>query len=338
MFNIVTAGIDYSLAPLDEREKFSLTKKEQVELYNYMKNVDDILGATIISTCNRVELSLSLKENCFINPFEIICEFLNINPKNYKYKIYEGDDVINHLCMLACGAKSQIFGEDQIITQIKTSINLSREENMTDSIMEVLFRTAISCGKKIKSSLNLNKRETSIADCVIDVINENKFEIENFLVIGNGEMGKYMANVLVSNNYNVTVSVREYRHKKVVLPDNCLAIDYSTIYDNLHKFDAVVSATLSPHNTLRLEKFEHIENYPKFLFDLAVPRDIDINIKSLGDVFMYDVDSLSKNYIRNNHTKELLEIKIIIDKYINDFYKWYNFKQSVCLFGDVYEA
>ncbi|MFI3238330.1 MAG: glutamyl-tRNA reductase [Lachnospiraceae bacterium] len=340
MYYITSAGIDYSTANIEIREKFSLTKAKQIEFYTYLKSLPDVLGATILSTCNRMELYLSLKEGSQVEAFSLICTFLNIEEHAYvgKRVYYEQTALIEHLCLLACGAKSQIFGEDQIITQIKSAILLSREEDMTDSIMEVLFRTAISCGKKIKTTVNLTQKETSIADYVIDTIMEKKFPVEKVLVIGNGEMGRYMGEKLVRQGFMVWMSVREYRHSKVQLPKGCMGVDYSKIYEKMQEVDAVVSATLSPHFTVKYQGFSTLLKKPKYLFDLAVPRDVDTDIASIEGICIYDVDELSKNGSADIHTKQLIEIKKITQKFIADFEKWYSFKEGLCIYGEADEA
>lgn len=336
MFNIVCAGIDYSTASIEIREKFSFTKAKQEEFYEFLSKNDEILGAVLISTCNRSELCLSLKDGVEINPFELTCEFLGFSEKDYKYKICRGDDVIYYLCMLAAGVKSQIFGEDQIISQIKSSVCKARELDMTDSIIEVLFRTAITSAKKIKTSLNLAKREISIADFV--VFEMKKHKIDSVLVIGNGEMGRHMVKTLVSTGKKVFMSVRQYKHKQVEIPEGCTPVEYSEIYDYMEQVDAVISATLSPHYTVKIEEFNKISNKPKYLFDLAIPRDIDVEISNISGISLYDVDSLSPKDSNSRHEEEISEIRTIIRKYIEDFYKWYEFKKNLSIYGDEDEA
>lgn len=327
MLNIVCAGIDYSISSIEIREKFSLTKNKQIEFYEYLRKNDGILGAVIISTCNRMELCLSLAKNYDINPFELVYNFLELQNLQISHKIYKNDDMISHLCFMSCGAISQIFGEDQIISQVKNSINFSRENKMTDSLLEVVFRTSIACAKKVKTDVNLNKRETSIADFVIE--NMKNKPINNVLVIGNGEMGRYMTKKLLENQYNVHMSLRQYRYGEIKVPKGCNIVNYSEIFDRMSEFSAVISATLSPHFTISYERFSEIENYPKFLYDLAVPRDIDPNISKIKDVYIYDVDTLSFREKKDKFAVEIKEIEQITQKYLADFYKWYNFKNKL---------
>ncbi len=333
MYNIISAGIDHNMANIAMREKFSLTKSKQVEFYEFLKNYPKILGSTLICTCNRIEVYLSLEDGFYIDPFELLIQFLGIEKScDVTYKIYRGTDVLSHLCMLACGGKSQIFGEDQIITQIKMAIILSRKCDMTDAVMEVLFRTGITCGKKIKTQLNLSKRETSVADFVIEKMGVQKERISRVLVIGNGEMGRHMAEKLIENGYEVVMSVRQYAHSKVVVPSGCVGIDFLEIYPQMESVDAIVSATLSPHYTVRHERFSQLKKPPKYLFDLAVPRDIDLEIANISGISIFDVDMLSQNKLNKNHEELIVQMYEIIEKYIKDFEKWNTFKEQNIIF------
>ncbi len=332
MYNIISAGVDHNLASINLREKFSLTKSKQIEFYQFLKGEDFVYGGVVISTCNRTEVFLSLEIGAFVDPFELLVKFLGREDEadQVQHKIYRGKQVISHLCMLACGGKSQIFGEDQIITQIKTALLLSRECETADDVTEVLFRTGISCGKKIKTQLNLAKRETSVADFVIEKMSVQKEKISRVLVIGNGEMGRYMAEKLIKNGYEVAMSVRQYAHSKVILPRGCVGVDYLEIYPQMESVDAIVSATLSPHYTVKFEKFAQLENPPKYLFDLAVPRDIAPDIADLAGISVFDVDMLSCDKPSENKEKLIQEMNIIIEKYIKDFEKWNEYKAKSC--------
>ena len=55
---------------------------------------------------------------------------------------------MEHLFYLASGLKSQILGEDQILTQVKDALGIAREHFTTDGALEVLFRMAVTDRKK----------------------------------------------------------------------------------------------------------------------------------------------------------------------------------------------
>jgi glutamyl-tRNA reductase len=327
------AGIDYTLAGIDIREKFSFTKSRQQEIYEQLQANQAILGAVIVSTCNRTELYLSCVQGYDVNPFQLLCNAASINFRDYQllHRVRRGSDAFQHLCRLACGAKSQIWGEDQIISQVKNSQDFARENNAIDSFLEVLFRTAITAAKKIKTVIKFSQAESSVALKTLTILNKQPERLHKVLVIGNGEVGKLVAQTLADNGFDVTMTLRQYKYSQVIIPEGVEAIDYAERYLHLGEFDVAVSATLSPHYTIEKDKLAGLPQIPRVMIDLAVPRDIEIGVGDLAGTTLYDIDTIAKDTITENHAKQLIEIDKIIDKYEGDFMKWKKHKELVTL-------
>jgi len=83
-----------------------------------------------------------------------------------------------------------------------------------------------------------------------------------------------MASILIENGYDTTITLRRYRHGDNIIPLGAKTIEYVARYEKLKDCDVVISATLSPHYTLEIDKIDRIK-YPRLFIDLAVPRDID---------------------------------------------------------------
>ena len=324
------AGIDYSLAGIDIREKFSFTSSYQSEIYGKIEQDEAILGSVIVSTCNRTEIYISCIDGYEINPFELLCDSIDVDFNAYTqlHKLREGEELFRHLCRLSCGAKSQIWGEDQIISQVKNSLTLAREHKATDNILEVLFRSAITCAKKIKTNVRFSKSESTVALKTLSILQNQNNIGKNVLVIGNGEVGKLVAKTLLEHGFHVTMTLRQYKYSTVELPIGVEAFDYALRYEKLGAFDILVSATLSPHYTIKKAKISALESFPKIMVDLAVPRDIDVDIASIDGVTLYDIDTIGKDTIYENHRNQLIEIDAIIQKYHTDFMKWSSYAQN----------
>ena len=93
---------------------------------------------------------------------------------------------------VASGLHSMIFGEDQIISQVKDAVKVSNEENVSNPILNTLFRYAITCAKKVKSSVLLRSVCPSVAKRAVELLKDDIKENLDFkvLVIGNGEVGR----------------------------------------------------------------------------------------------------------------------------------------------------
>ena len=323
--------IDYNLANLEEREKFSITKSRITELYNEIYSLNEVLGVVLISTCNITEIYLSCPDHSILNPFKILCQAMGVDfdINSHLYKTIKNEELIDHLYKLACGVKSQIWGEDQIISQVKNSITQAREANVVDGILEVLFRNAISAAKKVKSEIIFNTHDSGTAQKSVEIMKENN--VQNVLVIGNGEIGRLVAELLTANGIKASMTLRQYKHGLNIIPDGVSTVDYSNRYEHMNKVDGVISATLSPHFTIDADHLNNVIKLPHVFIDLAVPRDIDPTIITYENVCYYNIDDISKNEITKKHHKQLTEVELILEKYKENFHKWYEYRTKSLL-------
>ena len=327
--NIVMVGIDHNLADIFVREKFSFTNKKLEDTYDYFREIDEILGSVIISTCNRSEIYFSLEEESEFDPFVALCKVTNTDYEQFEQYgvIRTGEQVFEHLCLLSCGAKSKIWGEDQVISQVKTALTLAREQKMTDAYLEVLFRFAVGCAKEVKTLVKFGQGKASVAYKVMEQLEHSS--LRRVLVIGNGEIGRLVATLLIQHGFQTTMTLRQYKHSNNIVPEGCAVVNYEDRYHTMEECDIVVSATSSPHYTVEYNGVKKLRNIPKAFFDLAVPRDIEDKITEIEHIQYFNIDSLEDNHL--NKEKELEQIQKIIEKHDEKLQKWCQFKERVCV-------
>ena len=327
--SISMIGIDYKKASVDVRAQFSFTKKNTVAALEDLKKEPGILGCIILSTCNRMEIWASTGEDWNGSLYEFLCREKEKDPREfYKYFVErEEEEAVEHLFYLTSGLKSQILAEDQIITQVKDALALSREAYCTDNVLEVLFRMAVTAAKKVKTQVSFSRANSSVIHQAIERLENQGFSIQgkNCMVIGNGEMGKVTALALKEAGAEVTVTVRQYRSGIVTIPQGCDRINYGERLDFLPKCDLVVSATASPNYTLTMEQIENAEIPGHVvLIDLAVPRDIEPSAGTLNNVTLYDIDSFKIDAVSPKLQASLDQAGEILREQQEAFYNWYN--------------
>lgn len=322
-------GIDHIKASLQYREKVAFSNTRIIEFLNILKKEENILSCVVLSTCNRTEIWVSYKENLINEIDYILCKFKNINLDEYKkYFVYRKDkEAVEHLFMVTSGLKSKILGEEQIITQVKNAVELSRENDFLDTKLDVLFRNAITASKKIKTQIKFSKASFSVIDSVINKLQSLNIYIKNknCLVIGNGEMGRLASEVFIKNGANVTMTLRQHHKGNVVIPVGVNIINFSERVKVLPQFDIIVSTTSTNRYMLQYEEVSKIMLKEKvFFIDLAVPRDIDEKIFSIKGVNGFNIDDfeIEENEL-DNINGSIEKAKIILNYYVENFYKWY---------------
>lgn len=335
-------GVDYNKADLDTREKFAFTKDEILSSLKIILDNYQVTGAIIISTCNRTELWISQLEEESLDMQKVLCELKNISAddehkyiKNEIFVIRQGKEAIEHIMVTACGINSKVFGEDQILTQIREALEISREINCTSTTLEKVFLNSVTAGKKVKDSVRLTRDNPSVATSGIKELKEayGSLEGKDCLIVGNGKMAVLIAEHLIANKANVYMTLRRRYHNSEEQSSNtikgCKMISYEDRYSYIEKADIVISATLSPHNTITLEGIEGLSlKEPSIWLDLAVPRDIDPRISKNYNITIWDIDNMQEE-ISEDTQRELLYAKEIIGGYRDEMVKWLEFRKLV---------
>ena len=336
-------GIDHGRAPLVVRERYAFTKaaaravmgtiKEHAQNHMnradvvHLQNIDGIRGCVLLSTCNRMELYVSLAPEAEPDLYALICDWKGIDPGAERALFYEKKDLeaARHLFELTCGLRSQIMGEDQILTQVKDALMLAREETATDNCMEVLFRQAITTAKGIKTTIPFDRGNCSAATAAMMHLQKRGavFSGKKTLVIGNGMMGKLTAQALMEAGAQVTVTVRQYHSGTVDIPEGAQRINYGERYEKLEEADYVFSATASPNLTITPDRLSGIVLDGKMFVDLAVPRDIDPAVGDLPGVQLLCMDDLDMEQLSEEQKEQTARAQEKISEALTEFERFF---------------
>lgn len=322
------SGLEHSQVPISLRERLSFTKQQTGEMVRKLHSFPQVSGCVLISTCNRTELYLSCTEE--VVPGELLCQAAGAEYPLYQdaFVTLSEKDAVQHLMEVAAGIRSRIFGEDQIISQVKDAIAIAREAGTADSVLETLFRSAVSAGKEVRTKVRLTSVPTSAASMAVDLLREKLGDLtgKKALVIGNGEMGRLAASLLRQEGCQVSVTLRTYRHGETIVPPGCGVVPYDQRFLHMEGCDLLLSATTSPHYTVTVEPLSQLPSLPAVLVDLAIPRDIQPKVGQLPGVSLYNIDDLGNFSESRTIPAEVTEI---LNAQMENFYRWLNYKDCM---------
>ncbi|MDR3160732.1 MAG: glutamyl-tRNA reductase [Spirochaetaceae bacterium] len=344
--NIRMAGIDCQGADVDTREPFAFTENALFDALSYMAAEYPHLGCVIISTCNRTELWISGKREEDPGPDTLLCGLRNLSPAAYGGRLVcrRGEDAAAHLFSLACGLKSLLRGENQILAQVKGALETARKAKSTDPVLDRLFQLAVTYAKRVKTETGLSRVNPSTASAVVKLIASSRDTMEGLrcMVIGSGVIGRQTAALLVRSGCRVTILSRRHR-RDAVIPSGCEAMGFDDRYRLLPECDVIISATASPHHTLTYDEVSRIiDRRDRLFIDLAVPRDMEAELGTLPGVTLLDIDR-----IRNEGPEGLRSgdrnsdegaVQRIIAEGIAEMSDWYKFRAYVDGIGEIKAA
>lgn len=333
LLDIAMAGIDHNKAALEMRERFSFTKAAAREAMVLVREQMKAEGCVILSTCNRTEFWLSGAENS--DPAALLCKIKGENPAlchNF-FTVRRGEEAVRHLLRTACGMNSQLFGEDQIITQVGDAGDLARECGGSDTVLDTLFRTAVTAAKRVKTEVRLTSAHRSAAESAIELLNRELGPLceKCALVIGNGAMGQLTAEKLLASGAKVVMTLRQYKSGSPRIPDGCTAISYDERFAAMENADIVVSATASPHYTVQYAAIAGLSCRSRIFIDLAVPRDIDPRVGDAPGARLWDIDRLGAVGPDEGEACAAEHAMAILEKYWKEYHGWYYFREAVPL-------
>ncbi len=341
-------GTDHGLASADVRSAFSLPADVREAVLSLARAKLGASGAVLLATCNRTELWVSF-DGCAAparslndagaplpdDPLLVaLCDMHMVDPAEYApYFVCRSDEAaVSHLFHVACGLRSAIMAEDQIVSQVKQAIAYSREIGVADSILEVLFRQAVTAAKQVKSGVRFTRAYATAVDQAIAVLEDEGVDLSQAtcMVIGNGEYGRLAASSLVEHGADVLVTVRQYTHGAVVVPEGCTGVPYAERYGMLGRCQVVMSATTSPHYTLERDPFVEAREGegPIRLFDLAIPNDIDPSIGGLDGCVLYDIDDFATE-IGDENARAIAAAQRMLDSGMGEFWGWVSRRETM---------
>lgn len=289
-------GLSYKKADAEIRGKFSLDAKAKTHALVQAK-AEGIESLIILSTCNRTEI-FGYAEHPF-QLIKLICENSKGCAEEFQKVgfVYKNQEAITHLFRVGTGLDSQILGDFEIISQIKTSFSESRSLGLINTFLDRLVNTVIQASKRIKNETEISSGATSVSFASVQYIIKNVENIgnKNILLFGTGKIGRNTCENLVKHTKNEHITLinrTKNKAEKLAGKLNLIVKDYSDLHQELQKADVLVVATGAQNPTidkaiLNLKK-------PILILDLSIPKNVHENVKDLPGVTLIHIDHLSQ--------------------------------------------
>lgn len=284
--DLCMSGIDWTRASVSVRERASFPPERLQEIMGAIAGAPGVEGCVILSTCNRTEIYLNA-DGPADTPCRLFLRETGLAIPESAFVSRGGEHAVRHLLEVAGGLHSRIFGDDQIITQVRVAMDRAVEAGASSALLNMLFRTAVTVGKRIKTQIRFTSTTTSAAGAAVCALGD--LAGKEALVVGNGEIARLAAQMMLSKGARVTMTLRIYHHGENQIPEGCRTVAYDHRMEAAEGKDILLSATASPHLTVTAQQFAQLKAPPQAVVDLAVPRDIAPEIRDLVPRF-WDVD------------------------------------------------
>ncbi|WP_296685094.1 glutamyl-tRNA reductase [Flavobacterium sp.] len=319
-------GLSYKKADAEIRGKFSLDAVAKMRLLEQAKT-EGIESLIVTSTCNRTEI-YGFAEHPF-QLIKLICENSQGSVEAFqKYGfVYKNKEAVGHLFRVGTGLDSQILGDFEIISQIKTSFFQAKSVDLVNAFQERLVNAVIQASKKIKTDTEISSGATSVSFASVQYILNNVDDIgnKNILLFGTGKIGRNTCENLVKHSKHEQITLinrTKDKAEKLAQKLDVVVKDYADLQLEIQKADVLVVATGAQNPTvdktiLNLKK-------PLLILDLSIPKNVNENVEDVEGVTLIHMDYLSQitDETLENRKKHIPAAEAIIEEIKDEFLTW----------------
>jgi len=341
-------GINHTTAPLDLRGRFAFAIDQIAPtLASLRQNLQSRLArqpeAAILSTCNRTEIYCAAPEPALEPTIEWLAHSGGVSPallRSHAYTLQDGL-AARHAFRVASGLDSMVLGEAQILGQMKDAVRVADEAGALGTTLNQLFQRSFAVAKEVRSATEIGAHSISMAAAAVRLAGQLFEDLGriNVLFVGAGEMIELAATHFAAKKpAHIAIANRTLeRGEKLATRFGGEVMRLADLPSRLHEFDAVISSTASQLPIIGLGAVERAlkarKHRPMFMVDLAVPRDIEPEVKQLEDVYLYTVDDLAHVVQAGQAQRQaaVAQAEAIIDAGVQSFLHWMDQRRAVPL-------
>ncbi len=346
MFHVGVLTTDFRVSSMRMRDTLYFEKDRLAGFINGMPAETPVREIVVLCTCNRIEIYYVAEDTAAAAVWLIKClaDFHRIPETLVRSALVNHccANAVRHIFRVASGVESMVFGEHEILGQIRDAYFFSRKHDKTNSCLNRLFQQAIATGKKVRHLTGAAKGSISVSSIAIEALldnNNGKLDNMSILIVGLGTMGlralkrvaQYKPNRIGLCNRN------DQRAAMISLRFNAVHLLYSDFCKSINDYDCVILATSSSEHILSVEQLQQCRNRKKQLLviDIGAPRNADPVISSIDGVKLICVDDLKATAERHllERTHEIGDIEAIIEEQVAEFTRWYLFRKE-CTCGE----
>jgi len=335
--NILAIGLNHKTAPIDIRECLAFDSAETANALMQLKAAFPENEFVLLSTCNRVEFYIATNdsyEKVTEDIVEFLSQFHDIAPDDFRdfLYIYEGQDAVRHLFVVASSLDSMMVGEMQIIAQVKDSFRLACSAKSTGKVLNRLFHRSFATSKKILTDTSISTGRVSIAGVAVDLAGKVSGNISSakVVVIGAGEVAELLVKHLLHVDCkDITVINRSLQRGRDLASRYNIAVRrWGQLSVELAAADIVISSAAVKGCLFTQTPFKKIMAKRKkpavLIIDLGVPRNFEPSVNSIDGVYLYNIDELSELAKQNRQARheDITKAMYIITEKVGEFTDW----------------
>jgi glutamyl-tRNA reductase len=348
-FGAAVFGTNHRQAPLDFRERVTLTTDEATALLQRIRAAHPDADCFALSTCNRTEVYVLGADavRAVALARVLLGEMKAVDTRRDAALFYEfhGRAALEQLYRVAAGIDSQMIGETQILQQVQDGGATGIGAGTVDVVGERLLDGAVRCGRRARAETAISTGPLSIAFAAVNVAHKVFGDLAGraALVVGAGETGTLVARHLREHHVGRLLIANRglERARAVAAETRGEPMSLGGLVTALAQVDIVITATSAPAHLIDVPavrtamKARHNRSF--LVVDIGVPRDVAPQVRAIDNVFLHDVDGLQVmiEQTLSRRRREIPRVERIVTEEVDRFLEWHTGLQAGPLVRDL---
>ncbi len=330
-------GINHRTSTLAEREPFQISRRELGEAVLQYKRLTGVDEVAIVATCNRIEFyrAHSSKGRHGQEVVEFYCARGVDEPERILDLSYRhvGAGAARHLFRVISGMDSIILGEEQIRGQVKDAYSQTCAFGGAGKAIHKLFHHAFRVSKRIRSETTLGTGARGLPGAAVELLVNSSPNPQRALVIGADETTETVLNHLRRKNiHTILINRTEYAAQKLAQSYGADYSPWNQLRDQVAAADMIFSATGAREAILTNDLFNTGRTKEQWIADLAIPRDVDPAVSTLGDhIHVIDLQDLKYHLeqVAERRCEALPAAQALIEEQVDEYLEWLHCQEFV---------
>ncbi len=319
----MVVGLNYRTAPVAVREHFWIDENRRYEALVRLSRGEGIEEVIVMATCNRTEFWLwasdvTLAANSVMRLLGAEYELKLCEWKHF-YRLLD-EAALLHIFRVASSLDSMVVGEPQVVCQVKQAWQQAQKVGATGRFLDAVLQKALTVSERVRSETAIGNAAVSIAYAAVELTRQIFGTLENkkVLLIGAGQLSELSARELLNHGAgsvgtSIVVINRTLEHAaELAAKLGGVAIPFEQRWQHMAEADIIICSTSCPHTILSREEAEIMireravrarnknkKDQPLVIVDIAMPRDVDAEVRDVSGIFLYDLDDL-ENVVGHN--------------------------------------
>ncbi|MHC5741129.1 MAG: glutamyl-tRNA reductase [Nostoc sp.] len=342
--NIAVVGLSHKTAPVEVREKLSIPEPQIESAIAQLASYPHIDEVAILSTCNRLEIYIVTSEadQGIREVTQFLAEYSKLPVISLRQHLFMllHDDAVMHVMRVAGGLDSLVLGEGQILAQVKTTHKLGQQYSGIKTILNRLFKQALTAGKRVRTETSIGTGAVSISSAAVELA---QIKVANLaacrvVILGAGKMSRLLVQHLISKGAVEISIVNRSRDRAQELaklfPQQPIKIHpLSEMMAVIGDSDLVFTSTSATEPILDRAKLEMVLEVQRslMLFDISVPRNVHADVNELENVQAFNVDDLKAVVAQNYESRRKIaqEAEKLLEEEVEAFDIWWRSLETV---------